>query len=70
MMLWLMVQPGVWDHYIDVYKDEAECNAAIEVFEKVVPHFKLNTKARQRAHQRKVYIEGASRPGIMWTSCY
>jgi len=70
MMLWLMIQPGVWDCFIDVYKDADECNKAYTILAKSVPPIDLSTHPKKKAHIRSIYFNGSDRPGIMFTRCY
>ena len=70
MLLWLMVQPGVWDHYVDVYKDAEECQEAHIILAKFQPVYKLNNKERQRKHIRTIYTNGSSGTGMIFTRCF
>ena len=70
MLLWLMVAPGPWEMYVDVYKDAAECKEAETVLAKVMPKIDLSNHPKKRSHIRKIYFEGSSGPGIYRSRCY
>lgn len=70
MLLWLMIQPGVWESYVDVYKDAAECQKAYAFLVSLQPVYKLNNLERQRKHLRTIYFEGSKGSGIMFTGCH
>jgi len=71
MMLWLMVQHGVWDVYTDVYKNAVECEKAHAVLLKAMPKIDLSNHPKKRAHIRSLYMNGSSGgAGMMFTECY